>query len=521
MRKKAEGMYDVRSMKAEDFIDDAEIRETLDYADRNKDNVELIDSIIEKAKLRKGLTHREASVLLACEMPDKTAEICDLAEQIKKDFYGNRIVMFAPLYLSNYCVNGCVYCPYHIKNKHIARKKLSQDEVRREVIALQDMGHKRLAIEAGEDPQMNPIEYILECIDTIYSIRHKNGAIRRVNVNIAATTVENYRKLHEAGIGTYILFQETYDKDAYEKLHPYGPKHDYAYHTEAMDRAMEGGIDDVGLGVLFGLDKYRYEFAGLLMHAEHLEAVHGVGPHTISVPRLRHADDINADEFEAYFEPFLREGYDILHVCLSSGISGVINSANIAKAALEEKYPDRKIYVVDSLGASSGYGLIMDTLSTLRAEGRSIDELHEWIEENKLRLNHWFFSTDLSFYIKGGRISKTAGAIGKVLNICPLLNMDNLGRLIPRYKIRTKKKVIQAIVDRMAENARDGLDYSGKCYISQSGCVEDAKEVARLVEEKFPKLDGAVEINYVGTTIGSHTGPGTVALFFWGKERTE
>ena len=298
MRKKAEGMYDVRSMKAEDFIDDAEIRETLDYADRNKDNVELIDSIIEKAKLRKGLTHREALVLLACEMPDKTAEICDLAEQIKKDFYGNRIVMFAPLYLSNYCVNGCVYCPYHIKNKHIARKKLSQDEVRREVIALQDMGHKRLAIEAGEDPQMNPIEYILECIDTIYSIRHKNGAIRRVNVNIAATTVENYRKLHEAGIGTYILFQETYDKEAYEKLHPYGPKHDYAYHTEAMDRAMEGGIDDVGLGVLFGLDKYRYEFAGLLMHAEHLEAVHGVGPHTISVPRVKKADDIDPDAFD-------------------------------------------------------------------------------------------------------------------------------------------------------------------------------------------------------------------------------
>lgn len=291
-------MYDVRSMKAEDFIDDAEIRETLDYADRNKDNVELIDSIIEKAKLRKGLTHREASVLLACEMPDKTAEICDLAEQIKKDFYGNRIVMFAPLYLSNYCVNGCVYCPYHIKNKHIARKKLSQDEVRREVIALQDMGHKRLAIEAGEDPEMNPIEYILECIDTIYSIRHKNGAIRRVNVNIAATTVENYRKLHAAGIGTYILFQETYDKEAYEKLHPYGPKHDYAYHTEAMDRAMEGGIDDVGLGVLFGLDKYRYEFAGLLMHAEHLEAVRGVGPHTISVPRVKKADDIDPDAFD-------------------------------------------------------------------------------------------------------------------------------------------------------------------------------------------------------------------------------
>ena len=290
-------MYDVRSMKAEDFIDDGEIRETLDYADQNKDNVELIDSIIEKAKLRKGLTHREASVLLACEMPDKINEIYDLAEQIKKDFYGNRIVMFAPLYLSNYCVNGCVYCPYHIKNKHIARKKLTQEEVRREVIALQDMGHKRLAIEAGEDPQMNPIEYILECINTIYSIKHKNGAIRRVNVNIAATTVENYRKLHEAGIGTYILFQETYDKKAYEVLHPYGPKHDYAYHTEAMDRAMDGGIDDVGLGVLFGLDSYRYELTGIIMHAEHLEAAKGVGPHTISIPRIRPADDIDPSEF--------------------------------------------------------------------------------------------------------------------------------------------------------------------------------------------------------------------------------
>ena len=206
--------------------------------------------------------------------------------------------MFAPLYLSNYCVNGCTYCPYHAVNKHIPRKKLTQEEVRKEVIALQDMGHKRLAIEAGEDPVNNPIEYILECIDTIYSIKHKNGAIRRVNVNIAATTVENYRKLKEAGIGTYILFQETYHKESYEKLHPTGPKHNYAYHTEAMDRAMEGGIDDVGLGVLFGLDLYKYEFAGLLMHAEHLEAVHGVGPHTISVPRLKRADDINPDDFD-------------------------------------------------------------------------------------------------------------------------------------------------------------------------------------------------------------------------------
>ncbi len=290
-------MYDVTSLKAEEFISDEEIRDTLAYADAHKDDEALIDEILAKARKKEGLTHREASVLLACDMPEKTEEMFALAKEIKEDYYGNRIVLFAPLYLSNYCVNGCTYCPYHQKNKHIARKKLTQDEVRREVMALQDMGHKRLAIEAGEDPLMNPIEYILECIETIYSIKHKNGAIRRVNVNIAATTVENYRKLAEAEIGTYILFQETYHKKGYEELHPTGPKSDYCYHTEAMDRAMEGGIDDVGLGVLFGLDKYRYEFAGLLMHAEHLEAVHGVGPHTISVPRLQPADDINPDDF--------------------------------------------------------------------------------------------------------------------------------------------------------------------------------------------------------------------------------
>lgn len=290
--------YDKNSLKAEEFINDGEIKDTLKFADENKDNLELIDKIIEKAKLRKGLDHREASVLLACENKEKLDEIFALAQQIKKDFYGDRIVMFAPLYLSNYCVNGCVYCPYHAKNKHICRKKLTQEEVKNEVIALQDMGHKRLAIESGEDPVNNPIEYILDCIKTIYSIKHKNGAIRRVNVNIAATTVDNYRKLKEAGIGTYILFQETYNKESYEVLHPTGPKHNYAYHTEAMDRAMEGGIDDVGIGVLFGLELYRYELAGILMHAEHLEAVHGVGPHTISVPRIRRADDIDPDVFD-------------------------------------------------------------------------------------------------------------------------------------------------------------------------------------------------------------------------------
>lgn len=291
-------MYNPKSLKAEEFISDEEIKATLAFADEHKNDLEYIDKILDKARLRKGLDHREASVLLACEDKAKNEEIYNLAEQIKKDFYGSRIVMFAPLYLSNYCVNGCLYCPYHQKNKTIPRKKLTQSEIEKEVIALQDMGHKRLAIEAGEDPVNNPIEYILESIKTIYSVKHKNGAIRRVNVNIAATTVENYRKLKEAGIGTYILFQETYHKESYEILHPTGPKHNYAYHTEAMDRAMQGGIDDVGIGVLFGLDKYRYEFAGLLMHAEHLEAVHGVGPHTISVPRVKRADDIDPNDFD-------------------------------------------------------------------------------------------------------------------------------------------------------------------------------------------------------------------------------
>ena len=299
-------MYNPKSLLADEFIDHQEILDTLAYADANKNNRELVESLLEKARPRwtngqlhcTGLTHREASVLLACEDPELTQKMFTLAEEIKKAFYGNRIVIFAPLYLSNYCINGCVYCPYHSINKNIPRKKLNQEEVKRQVIALQDMGHKRLALEAGEDPFHNPIEYILECIRTIYSIKHKNGAIRRVNVNIAATTVENYRKLKEAGIGTYILFQETYHKESYLKLHPFGPKHDYNYHTEAMDRAMEGGIDDVGLGVLFGLELYRYEFAGLLMHAEHLEAVHGVGPHTISVPRIKKADDIDPSVFD-------------------------------------------------------------------------------------------------------------------------------------------------------------------------------------------------------------------------------
>ncbi len=289
--------YDPKSPHAEEFIHHGEILDSLAYAEENKSNRALIEGLLDRAADCKGLTHREAAVLLACDLPDLNEKMFSLAKKIKEELYGQRIVLFAPLYLSNYCINSCVYCPYHAKNKNIRRKKLTQEEIRREVIALQDMGHKRLALETGEDPVNNPIEYVLESIKTIYSIKHKNGAIRRVNVNIAATTVENYRRLKEAGIGTYILFQETYHKENYEKLHPAGPKHDYAWHTEAMDRAMEGGIDDVGCGVLFGLNLYRYDFVGLLMHAEHLEAVHGVGPHTISVPRIRPADDIDPSTF--------------------------------------------------------------------------------------------------------------------------------------------------------------------------------------------------------------------------------
>ncbi len=376
-------MYNVNSFRAEEFISDEEIRETLEYADKNCDNMELVDAIIEKARQRKGLNHREASVLLACQNEEKINEIYALANQIKNDFYGNRIVIFAPLYLSNYCVNGCLYCPYHLKNKHIARKKLTQEDIVREVTALQDMGHKRLAIEAGEDPVNNPIEYILESIQTIYGIQHKNGAIRRVNVNIAATTVENYRKLHDAGIGTYILFQETYHKESYERLHPTGPKHDYAYHTEAMDRAMAGGIDDVGLGVLFGLELYRYEFAGLLMHAEHLEAVHGVGPHTISVPRVKPADDINPDDFDNGISDDIFAKICAL-IRISVPYTGMIISTRESQELRERVLP---LGVSQISGASrtsvGGYAQPSQDNSTSEqfdvSDKRSLDEVINWL----------------------------------------------------------------------------------------------------------------------------------------------
>ncbi len=386
-------IYDPKSLRAEEFINDGEIRETLAWAEEHKNDMPLIESILEKARpvktehgcMCRGLTHREASVLLANDNPAVTERIYEIAEEIKLAFYGNRIVIFAPLYLSNYCVNGCVYCPYHMKNKHIPRKKLTQEEVRAEVTALQDMGHKRLAIEAGEDPVNNPIEYILECIRTIYSVHHKNGDIRRVNVNIAATTVENYRKLKEAGIGTYILFQETYHKESYLKLHPTGPKHDYDYHTEAMDRAMEGGIDDVGLGVLFGLELYKYEFAGLLMHAEHLEAVHGVGPHTISVPRVKRADDIDPAAFDNGIDD---ETFAKITACIRLAVpyTGMIISTRETEA-VRSKLLRLGISQVSggsrtSVGGYTEAERPHETEQFDVSDQRSLDEVVRWLMEN-------------------------------------------------------------------------------------------------------------------------------------------
>ena len=445
-------MYNVKSLKAEEFISDKEILDTLAYADANKDNEELIDQIIEKARARKGLNHREASVLLACQIPEKIEEVYKLAEQIKKDFYGNRIVLFAPLYLSNYCVNGCVYCPYHLKNKHIARKKLTQEEIVKEVTALQDMGHKRLAIEAGEDPVNNPIEYILECINTIYSIKHKNGAIRRVNVNIAATTVENYRKLKEAGIGTYILFQETYHKKSYETLHPTGPKHDYAYHTEAMDRAMEGGIDDVGLGVLFGLEMYRYEFAGLLMHAEHLEAVHGVGPHTISVPRIKHADDIDPSAFDNGISDDIFAKICAL-VRISVPYTGMIISTRESQQVREKVLP---------LGVSQISGASRTSVGGY-AEGEPEEESSEQFDVSDQRtldeVVNWLIKMDYipSFCTacyREGRTGDRFMALCKnmqILNCCRPNALMTLKEYLEDYASEETKKLGMELIDRELE----------------------------------------------------------------------
>lgn len=446
-------MYDPKSLKAEEFISDEEIKETLAYADANKDNYELIDQILKKAEERKGLNHREASVLLACEDEEVQKRMYSLAEQIKKDFYGNRIVLFAPLYLSNYCVNGCVYCPYHLKNKHIARKKLTQEEVAAEVIALQDMGHKRLAIEAGEDPVNNPIEYILECINTIYSIKHKNGAIRRVNVNIAATTVENYRKLKEAGIGTYILFQETYHKESYEKLHPTGPKHDYAYHTEAMDRAMEGGIDDVGLGVLFGLELYRYEFAGLLMHAEHLEAVHGVGPHTISVPRIKHADDIDPSAFDNSISDDIFARICAL-IRISVPYTGMIISTRESQAVREKVLPLGVSQISGASRTSVGGYAEPETEEEVTSaqfdvsDQRTLDEVVNWL----MRLG--YIPSFCTACYREGRTGDRFMALCKnrqILNCCHPNALMTLREYLEDYASEDTKKIGMELIEKELE----------------------------------------------------------------------
>ena len=459
-------MYDPKSLKAEEFIDDTEIRETLEYAEKNKNNHELIEQILAKAAPKKtgrgvecsGLSHREASVLLACDDPKVIEKIYALAREIKEAFYGDRIVMFAPLYLSNYCVNNCVYCPYHFKNKEIPRKKLTQDEVRDEVIALQDMGHKRLAIEAGEDPVNNPIEYILDCIKTIYSIKHKNGAIRRVNDNIAATTVENYKKLKDAGIGTYILFQETYHKDSYEKLHPTGPKHDYAYHTEAMDRAMDGGIDDVGLGVLFGLDMYKYEFAGILMHAEHLEAVHGVGPHTISVPRVKRASDIDPNVFDNSIDD---DTFAKIIACIRIAVpyTGMIISTR-ENETCRDKVMGLGISQISggsrtSVGGYAGYSpeeRPHDTEQFDVSDQRTLDEVVKWLMEKGYIPS---FCTACYHEGRTGDRFMALCKVGQIQNCCHPNALLTLQEYLTDYATEETQKIGEALIDREILNVPD------------------------------------------------------------------
>ncbi|MBR1617833.1 [bacterium] len=399
--------------------------------------------------------HEEASLLLACE--DKTIlnKIFDLASEIKQAFYGNRIVIFAPLYLSNYCVNGCVYCPYHNQNKTIPRKKLTQEEVKAEVIALQDMGHKRLAIESGEDAKNNPIEYILDCIKTIYSIKHKNGAIRRVNVNIAATTVENYRKLKEAGIGTYILFQETYHKESYEKLHPTGPKSNYSYHTEAMDRAMQGGIDDVGLGVLFGLERYRYEFAGLLMHAEHLEAVYGVGPHTISVPRVKHADDIDPSAFDNGIddETFAKI---VALTRIAVPYTGIIISTRESQEVREKVI---KLGVSQVSGASrtsvGGYTQVErphDTEQFDVSDNRTLDEIVNWL----IKMD--YIPSFCTACYREGRTGDRFMSLcktGAIQNCCQPNALITLKEFLQDYASTETKKAGEKLIERELEKVKN------------------------------------------------------------------
>lgn len=457
-------IYNPKSHKAEEFINHEEILETLRYAEENKHNMTLIRQILEKARPQKtenglhctGLNHREASVLLACDIPEIIEEMYRLAKEIKLAFYGNRIVLFAPLYLSNYCINSCVYCPYHTKNKHISRIKLTQEEIQKEVIALQDMGHKRLAIEAGEHPSMNPIEYILESIKTIYSINHKNGAIRRVNVNIAATTVENYRKLKEAGIGTYILFQETYHKQSYLELHPTGPKHDYDYHTEAMDRAMEGGIDDVGLGVLFGLEKYKYEFAGLLMHAEHLEAACGCGPHTISVPRVKRADDIDPSVFDNGLSD---EIFEKIIACIRIAVpyTGMIMSTRESQE-VREKVLELGISQISGASRTSVGGYTEeerphDSEQFDVSDQRTLDEVIGWLIDQK------HIPSFCTACYREGRTGDRFMSLcknGQILNCCHPNALMTLAEYLTDYASEeTKKKGFAMIEEELKKIPRE------------------------------------------------------------------
>ncbi|MBO5552056.1 MAG: [FeFe] hydrogenase H-cluster radical SAM maturase HydG [Lachnospiraceae bacterium] len=449
-------VYDPASLKAEEFINDEEILETLEYAEKNKNNIPLVEETLEKARpvrtgrgcTCRGLSHREASLLLACEDKTVREKLYAIAEEIKQAFYGNRIVMFAPLYLSNYCVNGCLYCPYHMKNSHIARKKLTQEEIRREVIALQDMGHKRLAIEAGEDPVNNPLEYILDSIKTIYDVHHKNGDIRRVNVNIAATEVESYRRLKEAGIGTYILFQETYHKESYLRLHPTGPKHDYDYHTEAMDRAMEGGIDDVGLGVLFGLERYKYEFAGLIMHAEHLERVHGVGPHTISVPRVKRADDIDPDEFDNGIDD---ETFAHITACIRLAVpyTGMIISTR-ENRTVRERLLRLGISQISggsrtSVGGYTEEDRPHDTEQFDVSDQRSLDEVVYWLMEN----DH--IPSFCTACYREGRTGDRFMSLcksGQILNCCHPNALMTLAEYLEDYASEKTKAAGYAMIER-------------------------------------------------------------------------
>jgi len=443
-------MYDVNSKRADEFIHHKEIMETLSFAEENKKNEALIEKVLSKARAGKGLSHREASLLLACELEDKNREIFQLAKRIKMDIYGKRIVMFAPLYLSNYCVNGCLYCPYQFRNKKMPRIKLSQEEIRCEVIALQDMGHKRLALEAGEDPVHNTMDYYLESIETIYKIKHKNGAIRRVNINIAATTTENYRLLKEAEIGTYLLFQETYHKENYLKLHPTGPKHNYNYHTEAMDRAMAGGIDDVGIGVLFGLENYAYDFVGLLMHGEHLEAAFGVGPHTISVPRLRQADNIDSSGFAKGISD---ETFEKIIACLRIAVpyAGIIVSTRESKTC-REKVLELGVSQLSGGSKTSVGGYADSNRQSEQFEvydNRSLDEIVNWL------ISLGYIPSFCTACYKEGRTGDRFMGLcksGQLLNVCHSNSLMTLQEYAMDYASPETKRLAEVLIHHEIEN---------------------------------------------------------------------